>query len=188
MQNETIIAKERIHWAIFVPATLLVILLLLPLIPVAFFINWFEQAARDANSPFPNPTRVLYIVALLPEFFMGLPALIITWVAHAKSEITLTNRRLMFRTGLVRRVVGELPLENIDATFVVEPVLGRLFGYGTVLVTSVGGTRFPLPFIHSPHTFHATLQQAVNNAKRPAAAATKPITPPEDDSRYMPKF
>jgi bifunctional non-homologous end joining protein LigD len=44
-------------------------------------------------------------------------------------------------------------------------LVGRLCGFGTVTVTTVGGTRFPLSFIGSPQGFHSTLQKAVLNAK-----------------------
>jgi uncharacterized membrane protein YdbT with pleckstrin-like domain len=37
------------------------------------------------------------------------------------------------------RVAGEPPLEHAEAMIIVEPLLRRAFGYGTVTVTSVGG-------------------------------------------------
>jgi uncharacterized membrane protein YdbT with pleckstrin-like domain len=46
----------------------------------------------------------------------------------ANSEITLTNKRLIYRTGFLARAAGELPLENVDAIFIFEPLLGRLLG------------------------------------------------------------
>ena len=69
------------------------------------------------------------------------------WITYSKSQITLTDRRLLFRTGFIMRVSGELPLANIEAIFLIEPLLGRIFGFGTVGVTSVGGASLPLRFI-----------------------------------------
>jgi hypothetical protein len=67
-------------------------------------------------------------------------------------------------------------------------IIGRLCGYGTVAVTSVGGMTFPLRCLRSPQIFHTTLQKAVNDAKKPALPASKfPTQPPDDDSRFMPK-
>jgi uncharacterized membrane protein YdbT with pleckstrin-like domain len=71
-----------------------------------------------------------------------LPALlyfIVILLAYQNSEITLTNKRLIHRTGFVARAAGELPLENVEALFILEPLLGRLLGYGTVSAGSAPG-------------------------------------------------
>jgi hypothetical protein len=64
-----------------------------------------------------------------------------------------------------------------------------LCGYGTVAVTSLGGRAFPLRYIGSPQTFHATLQGAVAVAKTTTRTVAVPplAPPPADDSRFMPK-
>jgi hypothetical protein len=188
-QNEMTLARERLHWGIFILPLLLLVLLMLMTLPVLFLVHLMSNMMSQLN---PQPGKsiggLLFLIVVLPEVLVGLPLLLVTWAAYLKSEITLTNRRLIFRTGLVMRVAGELPLENVEAMIIVEPLLGRALGYGTVIVTSVGGLRFPLRYIGSPQNFHANLQQAVNNAKRPVTAVNKVSPPPlSDDSRYMPK-
>jgi hypothetical protein len=187
-QKEITLAQERLHWGIFIPAMLVVALLTLATLPVLFLVHLMSNMMSQLN---PQPARsiggLFFLIVFLPEICVGLPLLLVTWAAYLKSEITLTNRRLIFRTGLVMRMAGELPLENVEAMIIVEPLLGRIFGYGTVIVTSVGGLRFPLRYICSPQSFHATLQRAVNDAKRPVQLVSKVSTPPPDvDSRYMP--
>jgi hypothetical protein len=59
--------------------------------------------------------------------------------------------------------------------------------HGTITVTTTGGAAFPLRFIPKPQVFHAVLQRAVAEAKRPARALAKEVSAPPDDSRYMPK-
>jgi len=165
------------------------VFLILATLPVLFLVHLMSNMMSQLN---PQPARsiggLFFLIVFLPEICVGLPLLLVTWAAYLKSKITLTDRRLIYRTGFVMRVSGELPLENVEAIIIVEPLLGRVFGYGTVIVTSVGGLRFPLRYIGSPQNFHATLQQAVNNAKRPVPPANKVSTPPPDDnSRFMPK-
>jgi hypothetical protein len=84
-------------------------------------------------------------------------------------------------------VSGELPLENIETIFLVEPLLGRIFSFGTISLTSVGGARFPLRFIGTPKNFHIELQSAVAAAKMPRAHIKPPTPPADDHSRFMPK-
>jgi hypothetical protein len=119
-----------------------------------------------------------------------LPALlyfIVILLAYQNSEITLTNKRLVYRTGFVARAAGELPLENVEAIFILEPLLGRLLGYGTVTVSSIGRLRLPLHYLAKPQVFQAALQRAVAQAKSPACPTPKLPPGPQDDSRYKPK-
>ena len=67
------------------------------------------------------------------------------------------------------------------------PLLGRLLGYGTVTVSSIGGLRLPLQYLAKPQVFQAALQRAVANAKAATRPAPKPPPAPSDDYRYMPR-
>jgi uncharacterized membrane protein YdbT with pleckstrin-like domain len=109
---------------------------------------------------------------------------VLVFIGYVKSEVLLTDRRLIYRIGFLVRAAGELPLENVDAIFILEPLIGRLFGYGTVAVSSVGGAQFPLRFVGRPQVLHAMLQQAVAKAKVRARREVVPVG--ADDSRYMP--
>jgi hypothetical protein len=91
---------------------------------------------------------------------------------------------------LLNVVTGELPLENVDAIFKEESFLGSLFGYGAVIVTSVGGIRLPIHYLRSPNHFYQILNKAVNRAKspeRPEPVGKMAHSSQSDDSRYMPK-
>lgn len=189
--HETTLAKVRLHWGIFIPVLLVVFFLVLATVPVLFVVhmmgNMADQMAKSLNQqPQTSHFGLLWVVVLLPDFLFCGALMLGTWISYSKSEVTLTNRRLLFRTGFLSRRSGELPLENIESIFIAEPLLGRLCGYGSVVVTTVGGARFPLTFIGEPQTFHSLLQSAVSSAKRPFVPSPVPQTG-DDDSRYMRK-
>jgi hypothetical protein len=77
---------------------------------------------------------------------------------------------------------------SVEAIFILEPFLGRLLGYGTVTVSSSGGLRLPLQYLAKPQFFQAALQQTVTQAKQPIRPGPKPVSVPQDDSRYMPSL
>jgi uncharacterized membrane protein YdbT with pleckstrin-like domain len=188
--NETILRRERLHKGIFILPAFIFAVPLVPLVALFFILSLIHQKTNDAFQQLQaqqNPSWLLYlpVVALgVPWLVASLVSFLCTLLAYTKSEITLTNRRLLFRTGFIMRVSGELPLENIEAIYLVEPLLGRLFGFGSILVTTVGGAKFPLRHIGAPNDFHAALQNAVAAAK---ARSQPPQPPPDDDSRFMPK-
>lgn len=189
-QSETTLTEERLHWGVFVIPALALVFLAMAELPLFIFVHLMGNVVNQINPQSAPPfTGLMFLIFVVLDVLVVLPLLLVTWVAYLKSKLTLTNRRLIFQTGLVMRVAGELPLENVEAIIIVEPLLGRIFGYGTEIVTSVGGLRFPLRYIASPQTFHATLQKAVADAKTAGKASAKIPTPSvqDGDSRYMPR-
>jgi uncharacterized membrane protein YdbT with pleckstrin-like domain len=188
---ETTLTTEKLHWGMIIPVVLFACGLLVLALPGVFIMR---VAANLANQMSPQTARFtswLPLWVLLPISLTLLLGLGISWVAYLTSEITLTEYRVIFRTGFFFRHSGELPLENLESIFITEPVLGRLLGYGTVTITSVGGQTFPFHYMRTPQRFYSMLQGAVTTAKalskpvhKPPAA--KPL-PANDDSRYMPK-
>lgn len=187
LQEQTL-AQERLHWGIFIPVAIVAVALPIMTLPVLFFLKMTANVVGQLNPQAHPQSSWLVWLVLIPDVVIAALLFLVTWLAYLKSEITLTNRRLIFRTGFLSRLSGELPLENLETIIVMEPLLGRVFGYGTVLVSGLGGTRFPLRFLPFPQRFHALLQKAVSDSKVPGAVpATLARTPAQDDSRYMPK-
>jgi len=187
-RQELTLAQERLHWGIFIPAAIVTVALLIMTLPVLFFLKLTANLAGQFSPQAHSQSFWVVWLVLIPDVVIAALLFLVTWLAYLKSEVTLTNRRLIFRTGFVSRLSGELPLENLETIIVMEPLLGRLFGYGTVLVSGLGGTRFPLRFLPFPKRFYALLQKAVTDAKAPGTVSpTLARTPAQDDSRYMPK-
>jgi predicted membrane protein len=194
--KEIILAKVRLHWGIFVPVFFGAIAVFLPamfwLLLAHQAVNMISQTLAPINhgAGFRQP-ELIWLIPFAPLVAMTTGLLIEKWLSFSKSEIVLTNRRLSFRTGFLWRRSRELPLENVEAIYISESLLGRICGYGTVTVTSVGGAGFPLLYIGSPQIFHGTLQNAVLNAKntlRGAAKLPEPTSGRQDaDARYRPR-
>jgi len=186
--QEVILAKERPHWGIFIPACLVVAVVAALNLPVLMLMHMVANLV-DQLKPQPLSTHGWYLLILIPDGAIIGVSFLAALFAFLKSEVKLTNKRLTFRTGFLARISSELLVENIESTVIVEPILGRFFGYGTILVAGLGGSTFPLTFISSPQRFHAMLQKAVMHAK--ASAKLEPEPPQasriQDDSRYMPK-
>jgi hypothetical protein len=145
--------------------------------------NMVGQLSPQGSRP---PISILWLFPIAIDILPALLFFFLVLAAYLNCQIILTNKRLIYRTGFLVRAAGELPLENVDAIFILEPLLGRLLGYGTVTVSSLGGLRLPFQYLGKPHLFHAALQRAVAQAKSPARPATKLSPAPQDDSRYMP--
>jgi uncharacterized membrane protein YdbT with pleckstrin-like domain len=132
--NETVWRRERLHKGIFIWPALVFAVPLIPLAAFWFSVSILQQKANEAFhqiQPQSNPFGLLYLLVIalaVPWLMACLLSFLSTLLAYLKSEITLTNQRLLFKTGFVMCVSGELPLENIETIFLVEPLWGRILG------------------------------------------------------------
>ena len=93
---------------------------------------------------------------LLGAIFFG-----IGLVRRNATEMAVTNKRVIVKTGLANRRTIELLLQRIESIAVEEPALGRLLGYGTVIVRGTGGTPEVFPQIAQPLHFREQVQRQI---------------------------
>ncbi|MCL2194725.1 MAG: PH domain-containing protein [Oscillospiraceae bacterium] len=79
------------------------------------------------------------------------------------TRLGFTNRRVLGKTGIFRRRVVDCPLNQVRKIAVSKGVLGRVFGYGTVTI-STANERVKFKYITNPEVFRDKLAQAQQRA------------------------
>ena len=97
---------------------------------------------------------------------VGLVWLLAGLIRRNSTELAVTNRRVIAKFGLVRRSTVELNLAKVESIRVEQTVGGRLFGYGSVIVTGTGSTMDPIPYIADPIKFRQAVQSATDAVQR----------------------
>ncbi|MEO1128213.1 MAG: PH domain-containing protein [Planctomycetota bacterium] len=54
------------------------------------------------------------------------------------AEFALTNRRVLIKVGFIRRRTAELRTDQIESALVEQGYLGRILGFGTLVITGTG--------------------------------------------------
>ena len=72
-----------------------------------------------AGAAWPSSRSIL----LVPEWF--------TWWT---TEIAVTNRRIIYKTGFIRRNTIEMHMDKVESVDVDQSILGRILDYGDVIV------------------------------------------------------
>lgn len=93
-------------------------------------------------------------------FIFGVLRFASMMVTKATTEIAITNSRLIFKRGLVARYVGEMSIDRIEGVNVLQTVLGRIFGYGRIMVRGMGVGEVVLPPISNPIAFRRAIEKA----------------------------
>jgi uncharacterized membrane protein YdbT with pleckstrin-like domain len=82
-------------------------------------------------------------------------------VRRNATEIAVTSRRVLIKTGIANRRTLELLLSRIESIGVNETPLGRMLGYGTVILRGTGGTPEQFDRIERPLDFRREVQTQV---------------------------
>jgi uncharacterized membrane protein YdbT with pleckstrin-like domain len=98
---------------------------------------------------------------LLLLAFGGFLVAVGIWKRNA-TEMAVTNKRIVIKTGLLSRRTFELLLTKVESIGVDEPVVGRMFGYGSVVVRGTGGSPEPFPRVRQPLEFRRQVQQRID--------------------------
>ena len=88
---------------------------------------------------------------------IALFALAFAHLKRASTEIAVTDRRIIFKRGLIRRHTVEMNMQKVESVDVDQTLLGRLFNYGDVTVRGVGSSFERLDFIDAPLKLRTTV-------------------------------
>jgi len=88
---------------------------------------------------------------------IGVGILIRAAIARLTTEIAITDRRIIYKSGLISRRTLEMNVDKVESVDVNQSVFGRLLDYGTVFVRGVGTGIEPLAQIAAPLKFRDTV-------------------------------
>lgn len=142
LADETVLYRARLHWIIFLHSF---IYLLISMLTCAF-------SFREATTS--QLLSTISVLALLLAFVTGLGS----FIRYKTSEFAITNKRVLIKVGFIRRHSLEVLLQKVEGIGVNQTILGRLLGYGTIIVTGTGGTRETFDQIAAPLEFRRQVQ------------------------------
>lgn len=141
LPSETIVYRAHLHPIIFATPLLL-----------AFVGTLFVAVGlAGAALAFLAVIGVLFLVAAV---IAGLPR----YVCLKSSEFAITDKRVLVKTGVVRRHTLELLLSKVETIGVEQGVFGRMLNYGTIAVVGTGGTKETFKDIARPLEFRRQVQ------------------------------
>jgi uncharacterized membrane protein YdbT with pleckstrin-like domain len=137
LPDEHVVYRADLHWIIFARAILVL---------VVGLVLVFEPRIAQAS-----------VVVLL----IGVVMLVPPFVAYRTTELGVTNKRVIVKTGLFRRRTLELLLRQVEAILVDQSLLGRLFGFGSITLTGTGGVREIFHRVRDPLELRRRIQGQV---------------------------
>ncbi len=139
LNGEQIVHESKLHWIIFSTPAFSGILTI-------FFL-------ASGNDVFTAMGAFLLILTIV----ISISALI----SFKTSEFAVTNKRVMIKTGLIKRRLVETLLNKIEGIQVEQGLMGRMLNYGSIATIGTGGTRDVFHKIENPLEFRKKVQEQI---------------------------
>jgi uncharacterized membrane protein YdbT with pleckstrin-like domain len=102
-----------------------------------------------------------WIIFIWPVIFsfalIGVPWLIAAIFQKKTTEMAVTNKRVIIKTGIISRRTIEMNLSKIENIEVNQSIIGRIFGYGIITIVGTGGTHEPFKNVSQPLDFRKSV-------------------------------
>ncbi len=146
LDGETILYSGQLHWRIYLAGYFHLFL------SVVLFV-----ISKRLHMP---------VGYLLGAVFMLLSifSLINAAITKYSTELAVTNKRVIFKTGLFSRRTMELSHHRIESIRENQSITGRILGYGSIIVEGTGGGQESLANISDPMAFKKHAQAAAEAA------------------------
>ena len=129
--NETVLHTTKLSLWQFLPHMLMALLLI--------FVGF---AARQ-------PLPVLVVIGIT----IGAWVAVQVWT----TEMAVTNKRIIHKTGLISRNTTELMIGKVESVKVNQGITGRIFGFGRVDVSGTGNNSATFKGVVDPLAFRAAV-------------------------------
>jgi len=131
--NEQIVYRGKIHWYIYLRCIFF------------FILGLLTSGVSVALAGF--------------LFFIGIVSFFLALMLASSTEFAVTNKRVVLKTGVLKRKLIELQLNKSEGLKIEQGIVGRVFNFGTIKITSAGVTE-NYSYLSKPFEF----KRQVNNA------------------------
>ncbi len=108
----------------------------------------------------------LIVLGLLTVALYGLGLIfwIIAFIRYKTTELAFTNKRVIAKFGFISRQTIELNISKVESIQVNQGILGRIFNYGTLVISGAGNPQAPIPGISDPMSFRRAFMESQDSA------------------------
>jgi membrane protein YdbS with pleckstrin-like domain len=173
-KTEELLHRPKLHWMFIVRHMVMSLPFLLVLLALwAVILNYADSFYWPGDmgiGGYTLPVTASIAATVIKYVFLTVVCLVLLAVAwriflYLGTEFGVTNKRLLLKKGIIRIAVAEIPFDRIESLFCRQGLLGRIFNYGTVCVTGVGGTKTEFYMVSRPLSFRLKVADVMEKNK-----------------------
>ncbi len=97
-------------------------------------------------------------------FGLGLIFWAMAFIRYKTTELAFTNKRVIAKFGFISRQTIELNISKVESIQVNQGILGRIFNFGTLVISGAGNPQAPIPGISDPMSFRRAFMESQDSA------------------------
>lgn len=163
--GEVITYRSRLHWILFLKPAL-----------ICFGVSAVTGVLlykTDAHNMMSGGTAVLILVAAV--ILSAIP-LLRTILSCKSAEFSVTNKRVILKVGFIQSRTAEMFLNKIERVDVVQTIVGRVLGYGDIVIRGTGGSLEPFRDVADPLRFRTQIQEQISKTFETPSRSTSTKT------------
>ncbi|OED40241.1 hypothetical protein ACH42_17150 [Endozoicomonas sp. (ex Bugula neritina AB1)] len=149
MSGEEVLFNGIIHWLIYMPA------ILIAACSMTMLAVFFSLSDND------NATGAVLIILGISLMPCAIYSFLKAFIFRKTTELAITTKRVIAKTGLIKRETTELSHSKIESFNVTQSILGRIFNFGTLVIHGTGGAHTPIQGIKTPMEFRRQAMEAI---------------------------
>lgn len=138
MSGETVVYRAKLHWFVFVGPIALEV--------IALSLFTFGAVATSDAAPVGFFIGAICLV-------LGFATALSAAITFITTELAVTNKRVIAKFGLIRRHTIELNHTKVESYNVDQGIIGRILGFGTIVINGTGGGKNPIRQVRDPLEF-----------------------------------
>ena len=160
LPGEQVIYETGLHWLVYGRAIVL-------FVAAAALSVGALYVPHDSQNMALGKNLVLGIAGVV--LVLAIITTIAAAIRRVTTELAVTDQRVIFKRGIFARYTIEMNRTKVESVDVDQSILGRLLGYGTLMVRGTGGSLEPMESISDPLTFRTYITaEPVRHAAQPS--------------------
>jgi membrane protein YdbS with pleckstrin-like domain len=124
--DEKVVFVGRLSWIVYHRAIVCFI------VALVFVALWSAFSGNSLAS--------LSLLAAVIFAALGLFSAVHAWFRRWSTEIAVTNKRIIYKRGLITRHTAEMNMDKVATVDVDQSIWGRLFDFGSIRIVGAGGS------------------------------------------------
>jgi uncharacterized membrane protein YdbT with pleckstrin-like domain len=153
IEGETVVYTTGLHWVVLVKSIAMGLLFGVPGVALLVLYARNNGDASETTTAMMAGGIILLVVAVI--------CMVAGVVKRNATEMVVTDKRVVLKVGFLKRNSFELLLQKVESIDVQESVMGRVLGFGTVVVDGTGGSSEPFDKVAHPIEFRKQVQQQI---------------------------
>lgn len=148
MADEQIIHRSTLHWSVIAGSVGLALV-------TSLAFAWVSEILEGGF------WKIFFLVGLVGSAFVAIEVL-----NFLTSEVAVTNKRILFRWGVLRQTTCEVLLTRVSSIHIIQDIVGQFMKYGSFVIRGSGGLKQRFPYMCDPLEFQKIVLEMLEKSKQ----------------------